>query len=167
MSVLLHAANKNVMPGAIMRISCPGCGTEYDVPEAALAKGSRVMRCVRCAHQWTYRATPAAETAALQAAPAPLPRTYVGAAQQSQAAAEGAVAVRPAQVQPVPDMPTPPRPLARSLAHRGKPPVLATPGGLSILLVVVVLVVAILAEHDALVRLYPNIRPLFTALGLS
>lgn len=36
-----------------MRIVCPGCKTQYDVPEAMLAGGTRTVRCARCASEWT------------------------------------------------------------------------------------------------------------------
>ncbi|MDE8348617.1 MAG: zinc-ribbon domain-containing protein [Acidocella sp.] len=35
-----------------MRISCPGCQTEYDVPDAAFAGRARTLRCQQCNHQW-------------------------------------------------------------------------------------------------------------------
>jgi predicted Zn finger-like uncharacterized protein len=44
-----------------MRISCPSCHTEYDVSDERLA--GRVVRCARCATEWT----PVAE------APPPVP----------------------------------------------------------------------------------------------
>jgi predicted Zn finger-like uncharacterized protein len=34
-----------------MRLTCPHCSTEYEVPDAALA-GRRWLRCDRCGHQW-------------------------------------------------------------------------------------------------------------------
>ncbi len=36
-----------------MRISCPGCQTDYDVPDEALAGRTRKMRCAQCGHQWS------------------------------------------------------------------------------------------------------------------
>ncbi len=49
-----------------MRLSCPNCQTEYDVPEAALNAGGRMLRCAHCGHQWRHGmdAVPAAETPA-------------------------------------------------------------------------------------------------------
>ncbi len=35
-----------------MRIACPGCAAEYEVPDAALAAGPRMLRCARCATQF-------------------------------------------------------------------------------------------------------------------
>ena len=33
-----------------MRIACPSCAAEYEVPDAALAGGPRRLRCARCGH---------------------------------------------------------------------------------------------------------------------
>ncbi|MES2713025.1 MAG: zinc-ribbon domain-containing protein [Pseudomonadota bacterium] len=38
---------------AAMRIACPACSAEYDVPEAMLGATPRPMRCARCQHVWT------------------------------------------------------------------------------------------------------------------
>jgi len=35
-----------------MRVSCPNCQTEYDVPDAALAGRQRKLRCAHCATQF-------------------------------------------------------------------------------------------------------------------
>ena len=35
-----------------MRISCPGCQTEYDVPDVAFNGRPRTVRCQQCNHQW-------------------------------------------------------------------------------------------------------------------
>jgi predicted Zn finger-like uncharacterized protein len=42
-----------------MRLSCPGCQTEYEVPDAALAGRVRTLRCANCSHQWEYGPLPA------------------------------------------------------------------------------------------------------------
>jgi len=35
-----------------MRVSCPACQTEYEVPDAALTGRPRKLRCGQCEHQW-------------------------------------------------------------------------------------------------------------------
>ncbi len=50
--VLLRDTGNNAIPGFRMRLSCPACQTEYDVPDAALTGRSRTLRCGRCDHQW-------------------------------------------------------------------------------------------------------------------
>jgi predicted Zn finger-like uncharacterized protein len=56
----LRGAANNAIPGVIMRLSCPACQTEYEVPDAALAGRARILRCANCGHQW-------------QSGPAPMP----------------------------------------------------------------------------------------------
>jgi len=41
-----------------MRISCPNCATDYDVPDAALAGRSRKLLCERCGHRWRNEFVP-------------------------------------------------------------------------------------------------------------
>jgi predicted Zn finger-like uncharacterized protein len=53
-----------------MRVSCPGCQTEYDVPDAALAGRTRTLRCAKCGHQW---AAPSLDANAILAEPPPEP----------------------------------------------------------------------------------------------
>jgi predicted Zn finger-like uncharacterized protein len=57
-SALRGAAN-NAIRGVIMRLSCPACQTEYEVPDAALAGRARTLRCANCGHQWQSAPPPA------------------------------------------------------------------------------------------------------------
>jgi predicted Zn finger-like uncharacterized protein len=43
-----------------MRIACPACEATYDVPDAMLAGGTRMVRCARCGNEWSPQATSAA-----------------------------------------------------------------------------------------------------------
>jgi predicted Zn finger-like uncharacterized protein len=38
---------------ATMRIACPACDATYEVPDAMLRGGTRVVRCARCGNEWT------------------------------------------------------------------------------------------------------------------
>jgi predicted Zn finger-like uncharacterized protein len=52
-----------------MRIACPNCHAEYEVPDAMLAGGARQLRCARCGHG--FSAALPAETASPPPIPAP------------------------------------------------------------------------------------------------
>jgi predicted Zn finger-like uncharacterized protein len=52
-----------------MRIVCPNCEAEYEVPDHLLRPG-RATKCARCAHRWVPLA---AETPPIEPAPAPEP----------------------------------------------------------------------------------------------
>jgi predicted Zn finger-like uncharacterized protein len=59
-----------------MRIACPSCGAEYEVPDRLLAGASRTLRCSRCAADFALpRAAPeaAAPPPVLAEAPPPPP----------------------------------------------------------------------------------------------
>jgi predicted Zn finger-like uncharacterized protein len=53
-----------------MRIACPACEAIYDVPDAMLAGGTRVVRCARCGNEWLPLPTEEPETDAASG-PAP------------------------------------------------------------------------------------------------
>jgi predicted Zn finger-like uncharacterized protein len=41
-----------------MRIACPSCSAAYEVPDALLAAGPRLLRCARCGAQFTAEGSP-------------------------------------------------------------------------------------------------------------
>lgn len=57
-----------------MRVSCPSCQTEYDVPDAALAGRTRKLRCASCGNQWQAGQAPEPPVAA--APPPPVPPQF-------------------------------------------------------------------------------------------
>ena len=58
-----------------MRIACPKCLAEYEVPDSLLATGPRLLRCARCTHQFEAALPAAAPSppAAPAAPPVPTP----------------------------------------------------------------------------------------------
>lgn len=61
-----------------MIISCPACGTRYEVPESAIGAAGRKLKCAACGHRWHVdgaapepAAAPVAMAAAERAAAAP------------------------------------------------------------------------------------------------
>ena len=85
-----------------MRIACPSCHAEYEVPDAMLAGGGRQLRCARCGHAFAAALPRSAPAAPPAGPPAP-----------GQSMAEPPI--------PAPPIPTPP------LAGPGEP--LAAPLG--------------------------------------
>lgn len=53
---LLRRRAKNAIRNRIMRLLCPSCSTEYEVPDAALVGRSRKLHCTHCGTDW--RSTP-------------------------------------------------------------------------------------------------------------
>lgn len=52
-----------------MRIACPSCSAEYDVPDRLLASPARRLRCSRCATEFALPQAPADEVAEAAAPP--------------------------------------------------------------------------------------------------
>lgn len=56
----------------MMQITCPSCGSKYNVDPAKLGPQGRTVRCTSCGHSWLQRSEePAIESAAPQPAPEP------------------------------------------------------------------------------------------------
>ncbi|WP_372621232.1 zinc-ribbon domain-containing protein [Falsiroseomonas sp.] len=83
-----------------MRIACPNCSAEYEVPDSLLATGPRLLRCARCGHQF-QAALPGAPPAPEAAPPPP-------AAPPPAAAPEEAAPPPPPEPPPPPPEPPPP-----------------------------------------------------------
>jgi predicted Zn finger-like uncharacterized protein len=65
-----------------MRTVCPSCDATYEVPDAMLAGGPRLVKCARCGGEWTATAAPPPEpTAAPTAEPTADPPPSVTAEQ--------------------------------------------------------------------------------------
>ncbi len=90
-----------------MRLSCPGCRTDYEVPNAALAGRVRTLRCANCSHQWEYGPLPL--TAAMAD---PVAAAWPGAAPRS---------VFADIPKPVVDPPPPPLPRATPIIDKYEP----------------------------------------------
>ena len=180
--LVLRRGAKNVMRRG-MRLTCPNCLTEYDVPDEAIAGRPRTVRCAHCGHQWRHgevandapelddltEANPAPEAAPLIDAPpllpeamtvpavpepaAPEPAAPEPAAPRPGSAAEEALAARKAAFVPPPVPPRPPR--RRSFG----PAVIA--------LLSLALVIGALAAHRPIMRVWPASAGFYQALGLG
>lgn len=128
-----------------MRLDCPACAASYDVPDALLV-GRRVVRCARCAHQWSSDAPmPALAVPFTQPEPARHPEPLAEAAPRAPIAAERLTPLRVAA------------PSARGLR-------LAWAGSLALLAASIVLGLAL---HRPIARIWPPSLRLYAALGLA
>lgn len=78
-----------------MRIACPSCHAEYEVPDAMLADGARQLRCTRCGHG--FRGGLPAEAASSPPNPAPSLAEPATAPEPDRPAAASPLAVSPAE----------------------------------------------------------------------
>jgi predicted Zn finger-like uncharacterized protein len=181
---LLHPAGNNAIASTIMHLTCPQCHTEYDVPDAALIGRARTLRCADCGTKFTAPALP--EPVAAAAEPAPelpphrdiaedvtLQEEDVGAAvavetdasfEPAEEAAEPVAAEALSETVPPDAM----APLSATRAIPAPPPAAPKPNralGVSIL-VVLLLIAIVLAEHRAIGHAWPPSLRLFNALGL-
>ncbi len=97
-----------------MRVSCPSCQTEYDVPDAALTGRTRTLRCATCGNQW--QAGPIGD-----AAPAPVAQTTASAGDYAQRPAPPPDRTALAPVAPV-SAPQSATPSWQPLTEQFKPP---------------------------------------------
>ncbi|MBR0681772.1 hypothetical protein GXW74_14855 [Roseomonas eburnea] len=131
-----------------MRIACPSCSTEYDVPDRLLAGAARTLRCSRCAAVF------------------PLPHAEPPAAE----------APRPPPALPSPARDAEPAPTAVPLPPMGpRPPIAAEPktdralirAWVASLVVVVGAAVALVMFRSSVMTAWPPATRLFGAIGLG
>ncbi len=181
----MRAAGNNAIASIIMHLTCPQCHTEYDVPDAALIGRSRTLRCSDCGTKFTAPALPEPVIAAPEPAPELPPQEAIIEAPappeeaESEAGADASFEPeQPAIVETAPetgpeetmaplsasrDIPAPPK-----FAAPAPSPAAARPNralGISVL-VVLLLIGIVLAEHRAIGHAWPPSLRLFNALGL-
>lgn len=135
-----------------MRVTCPNCLTEYDVPDEAIAGRPRTVRCAHCGHQWRHGApveptaqNPAPEAAPLIDVPPLLPPDPP-----------------PPVVTPQPSFMQRPRPTAAP----APPPPRRKFGPAIIALLILALVIVALAAHRPIMHAWPASTGFYNALGL-
>ncbi len=153
-----------------MRLSCPNCQTEYEVPDGALTGRSRKLRCAQCMTVWQAEAIsmygqepipePAAETSAT---PLEIPQPEVPAD----------IAMPEAPVEPASERLTAqildrsaPIGVNREQQDEAEPEPSPKLGLLVSALIVVVLVAVVLMAHRSIGHIWPPSLRLFNALGL-
>ena len=175
---MLHAAGKNVIATNIMHLTCPQCQTEYEVPDAALTGRIRTLRCADCGATFKSPALPGETEIGPEAPEVTEP--------SSEGVAEAQIAPSPETVDPVmtqvaftevpAEVPAEvvevPPPLAATRTTPPPPKTAAKPAqapsralGISILIVLLI-IAAVLAEHRHIGHAWPPSQRLFNALGL-
>jgi predicted Zn finger-like uncharacterized protein len=174
-----------------MRIACPGCTAEYDVPDTLLVAGPRTLRCARCGTEFRAELPPAEPFAVPPAEPEPVTppppaREEAPPAKRPAPAPEpSAHAARPAAAVDTPSVaeeaPEPPRPVpARRRQHQPIYPPLprhaeapdrergaALAGWIGTLLLLVTAAWLAYAWREEVVALWPPAARLYAALGLG
>jgi predicted Zn finger-like uncharacterized protein len=108
-----------------MRVACPNCTAEYEVPDALLATGPRRLRCARCSHMFDAGAPTAVTrgpTPGLAPGPAPgiAPGPVTGLAPAPEPSRESRAAPSPPPPLEVP--PEPGLPPSQHLNDPDRPP---------------------------------------------
>jgi predicted Zn finger-like uncharacterized protein len=134
-----------------MRIVCPGCEAEYDVPAERLS-GRRTVRCARCGQSFT--------PAVLDPPPPPPPPSPEPALEPATARV-----FEPAVMRNPPALRTE-APLARPSQPRGAGRMLAVSWASSVLVVIAVCAVALI-DHAALAAAWPPLHRLYAAIGIE
>jgi predicted Zn finger-like uncharacterized protein len=159
-----------------MIISCPSCGTRYQVDEAKFPPQGRTVRCAKCSHSW-HQAAPEPETAPEPAMAAPQP-AHVPQRTEPEAGAAAAPPeseVRPAAIRDAwrPRQPAPP-PQARGLRAllpelRGPLlPVLAVMAGwIGLIAVVLVIAVSAVRYRQDIAVIWPQSAGVYSTLGMK
>lgn len=136
-----------------MRIACPSCGAEYDVPDRLLAGAGRTLRCSRCG---TDFALPQVAPAAVAVPPAPPP-----------APEPAAVPAAPEPEPEPPSAPVPPQGERHPVANGRSAQAALLPAWVASLLVVGGGAVALLLFRAQVMAAWPPATRLFAALGLA
>lgn len=157
-----------------MRIACPNCAAEYEVPDAALATGPRLLRCAKCSHQFTA-SLPAAEA---EPPPKAKPLSQPVSQPVAEPVAKPAAAAPQASAESVPARAAPepapaPAPITPSGEPGGAAPTsagtdrVALFGWVATLFVLLGAAAAVFTQHAAIAAAWPPAQRLFSALGLG
>lgn len=140
-----------------MRIACPSCSAEYEVPDRLLAGPARMLRCSRCAAEFQLPRAEAPAAAAPEPPPADPPKP-----EPPPRIAEAVSASRMAEAAPAPPVPawapTPAEPETDGALARA---------WVASLIVVVGAAVALVVFRDAVMVAWPPATRLFVAIGLA
>ncbi|MBR0672624.1 zinc-ribbon domain-containing protein [Neoroseomonas soli] len=131
-----------------MRIACPACTTEYEVPDRLLGGPARSLRCSRCAAEFPLpqvEAAPVAEPVPPPPAPEPAPLP----------------------VEPHPPFAAPPVPERAPTAAEGEPDRALVRAWTASLAIVAGGAVALVVFREAIMAAWPPATRFFAMLGLA
>jgi predicted Zn finger-like uncharacterized protein len=138
-----------------MRIACPTCGAEYDVPDRLLSGAARTLRCSRCATDFALPTV-----APVAPPPPPAPPT-------PPAPPEIVAAPAPAPAEPEPEAPAAPTVPERTPVAREPHDRALVGAWAASVLVVLGGVAAMLAFRAQLMAAWPPVGRFFSVLGLA
>ncbi len=141
-----------------MRISCPNCAAEYEVPDQALAAGPRLLRCARCQHRFE---------AALPAPPAPESRAETAGVADTPEAPEDTLAEVPEAASAPPATPIAQTPERLAAAPASPPDRFALAGWLLTVVVLAVAGYAGFAFRTEVMAAWPPAQRLYGLFGLG
>ncbi len=154
---------------AAMRIACPSCAAEYEVPEAALAAGPRLLRCARCGHSFAAAAPPPEPEPAPE--PPPPAEPPPGSPPESPRPRAGPSTLRPERAPP-PEPPAapPPAPDPPARERLAEPPPAPPRGPLMLAWLVSLAVLAAIGwalwrYRDAVMEAFPPAARLYALFG--
>jgi predicted Zn finger-like uncharacterized protein len=138
-----------------MILTCPNCSARFLINVAALHPSGREVRCGRCRHQW-FAAPPEPEKPVPEAAVEDVPQAPITAPPLPPLAPEP----RAFESRPIPSS------SSLAIIKPRRRAVGAVLGWAALLLVVIGIGVAV-AERDTLMAMYPDVRPVYAAVGFD
>lgn len=123
-----------------MRIACPDCAAEYEVPDHLLVGTPRTMKCARCGRVWTPAPLPEPPLERLEPLPEPEP-----------------------EPEPPPAEPPPPAPPVAAPPPRRTGLLLAW---LATIVIVIGAAAGAVTRRDEVIRAWPPAERAYRAIGL-
>jgi predicted Zn finger-like uncharacterized protein len=165
----LHPTSENVIRST-MRITCPDCAAQYELPPEAQARLPMRVRCAQCGTEWQAEPPPPAEPE-VEPSPSPDSDDEFEFKPIQSLEAESASSPEPEPPAPEPGQParleTPIEPPSRPTPAPPTQSPSARTLWIGSILLLIALIVLVLALHGPISRAWPPSQRLFDAIGLS
>jgi len=147
---------------AHMIISCPSCGTRYQVDEAKFPPQGRTVRCAKCSNSWHQQAPE----------PEPAPEPVIAAPPEREPEPQPEPEPRPAGIraayQPAPAAaPTPRRPLLPELQGPLLPILAVVAGWVGLIAIVLVIAISAVRYRQDIAVIWPQSAGVYSTLGMK